>query len=202
MIWTSTTKGDDKIIAYLNNTIYKGNPKESDLKTVINELESQKTIPDSLMSIPHSYLREVNLEEGNNCIEVLFGSDSTEHLTIHDTDKRNEIFEFLKTNIPRSSNYVDHYSKMRAGKKPLIAILFITALFLWTLNIALGIESGNQYEVVGGHYNSMAGIVIALASFGVAKVILIFGSFLIIALFGFIQKTKKPKIINTIKVLR
>lgn len=202
MIWTSTTKGDDKIIAFLNNTIYKGNPKESDIKAIISALETQKTVPASLMSIPHSYLREINLEDGNNYIEVLFGSDSTEHLTINDATKRNEIFEFLKTNIPRSNSYVDHYSKMRAGKKPLIAMFFITALFLWTLNIALGIENGNQYEVVGGHYNSLAGIVIALASFGVFKVILIFGSFLLIALIGFIQKTKKPKIINTIKILR
>lgn len=85
MIWTSTTKGDDKIIAYFNNTIYKGNPKDSDLKTVITELENQKSIP---------------------------------------------------------------------------------------------------------------------ASFGVVKVVLIFGSFLLIALTGFILKTKNPKVIHTIKIIR
>lgn len=202
MIWTSNTKGDDKIIAYFNNTIYKGNPKDSDLKAVITELENQKSIPAYLMSIPRSYLKEVNLEDGKNYIEILFGSDSTEHLKINDVNRRIEIFEFLKTNIPRSNSYIDHYSKMRAGKKPLIAMLFISPLFLWTFNIALGIESGNQYEVVGGHYNSMAGIVIALASFGVVKVVLIFGSFLLIALTGFILKTKNPKVIHTIKIIR
>jgi len=202
MIWTSTTKGDDKIIAYFNHTIYKGNPKEADLKTVMTELENQKSIPSSLMSIPLSYLREVNLEDGKNYIEVLFGSESTEHLKINEEKRRKEIFDFLKTNIPKSTNYVDHYSKMRAGKKPLIAMFFISALFLWTFYIARGIESGNQYEVVGGHYNSMAGIVIALASFGTIKVMLIFSSFLLISLLGFIQKTRNPKVISTIKIIR
>jgi hypothetical protein len=201
MIWTSTLKGDDKIIAYFNNTIYKGNPKEADFKAVITELENQKSIPVSLMSIPRSYLKEVNLEEGKNYIEVLFGADSSEHLKINDTDRRTEIFDFLKANIPQSTNYLDHYSTLRAGKKPLIAMAIIFALFIWTISIAVEIEQGSQYGVVG-RYNSTAGIVLALASLGVTKVVLLFGSFLAIALFGLILKTRKPKVINTIKVIR
>lgn len=202
MIWTSTTKGDDKIIAFFNNTIYKGNPKEADLKAVVTELENQKTIPVSLMSIPRSYLKEVNLEDGRNYIEILFSADSTEHLKINDKNRRNEIFEFLKNNIPQSNSYVDHYSKMRAGKKPLIAMGFLCVLFFWTYNVAYGMENGSQYGVTGDHYNSTAGIVVGLASLGVAKVILIFGSFLTIALIGFLLKIRKPKVINTIKVIR
>jgi hypothetical protein len=202
MIWKSFTKGDDKIIAFYNNTIYKGNPKDDEIDNVIYQLKNEKIPPTNLFGIPLSYLKEINLENGKDYIEVLFGSDSSEHLRIKDENKKMEIFEFLKMNIPNSKSYIDNYSDFRAGKKPLIAMCFIAIIFIWTLSIATEMENGNQYEVVGGHYNSIAGLVIGFASLGVKNVILIFGSFLTIAVISFFIKTKKPKVVNTIKIIR
>lgn len=198
MIWRNKTKGDDKVIAYFNTTIYKGSPTDDQVDAVIQELKSQKSASNDMIGIPQSYLKEVNLEEGKNYIEILFGKDSTEHLKITDDNKRKEIFEYLKANIPNSRNYIDTYSKVRAGKKPLIAMAVIAGLFLYSFLIAQEIEAGTQYEAAGG----IGGIVLGVALLGVKYVILIFGLLFTIAIFSFVQKTKKPKVVNKIVVSR
>ncbi|HEU4497162.1 MAG TPA: hypothetical protein VFR70_08945, partial [Flavobacterium sp.] len=122
-------------------------------------------------------------------------------MRIKNKEKRDEIFEFLKLNVPNSTNHVDEYSKLRAGKKPLVAIGVFLPLFLWAYYVADEIEKGYKYEVAGS-YRSIAGIVLGLASLGKKNVLLIFGSIFLIAFLGFIQKTKNPKIINKIKITR
>lgn len=202
MIWKSKLEGDDKIIAYSNNTIYKGNPKEDEMESVLNEFKNPKSTNAKLTGIPLAYIKEINLESGKNYIEILFGKESSEHLRINDEAKRNEIFEYLKLHIPNSKHNVEHYSKLKSAKKPLIAMGIISAIFIWTLYIADGIENGSQYEVSGGHLNSIAGIVLGLASLGKTKVIMIFGTFLSIAIIGFIQKIRVPKVVSSIKIRR
>lgn len=200
MIWKSKTQGEDKIIALIDNIIYKGNPKDDQLEKIILELKSQKPSA-NLMGIPLSHVKEINLEEGENYIEILFGTDSTEHLRIKDKKRRDEIFDFLKLNIPNSINHIEKYSILKAGKKPLFAIGIFLPLFLWTFYIANEIEKGNQYNVVGSG-RSIATIVLGIASLGVAKVSIIFGSIIGIAIIGFIKKTRNPKIANKIIIIR
>ncbi|RZJ51479.1 MAG: hypothetical protein EOO19_00420 [Chryseobacterium sp.] len=201
-IWKNKNKGDDKLIVYYNNAIYKGNPKNEEIESTIYKLKTDNIAPSNLMSIPLAYLKEVNFEEGKKYIEVLFGTDSSEHMTITDENKKVEIFEYLKNNIPNSENYVDTFSKFRAGKKPLIALLFISLLFIWVLYLALKIEHGNQYEIIGGHYNSISGIALGLASLGVKNVLLLFGTFFSLGIYGLITKTRRPKIVHKIIVRR
>lgn len=200
-IWKSNIKGDDRIIAYYDKIIYKGNPRQEEMENIVRELNlGNKQIP-SLFSVPQTLLKEVNFEEGKNYIEILFGSDSNEHLKINDLSRKQEIFNSLKDKIPNSKYEVENYSKFKAGKKPLIAMLFITIIFSWTLYIASQIENGNQYEIVGSG-RSIAAIVLAMASLGISNVILIFGSLLILALLGFIFKIKKPKVVHRIIIVR
>jgi len=71
---------------------------------------------------------------------------------------------------------------------------------LWTFYIADGIENGIEYGVTGDHKNSLAGIVLGLASLGTKYNALLFGTFFVIALLAFIQKIKKPKIVQRIQV--
>ena len=199
-IWRSNEKGDDKIIAYLDGTIYRGNPKSDEIENVIYNFQMKIIPTKNFTAIPPHYLRQIHLEDGLNYIEVLFGVESSEHLRIKDNEKRKEVFEYFKTNIPNAKFYTDHYSKIQAGKKPLIAIGVVTGLFLWTFYIANGIEKGNEYGVTGDHKNSLAGIVLAIAQLGTTNVSLIFGSLLIIALISFLKKVKTPKIVQRIQI--
>lgn len=133
-------------------------------------------------------------------IELLFGKDSTEELNITDEQQRRRIFEYFKTNIPGSIYSNVKPTALMAGKKPLIAFIVITASFVWTLYIALGIESGNDYDVSGQRYNSIAGIVLSIASIGVKKVILVFGTLMLIALLSFIKKVRNPAVVEKISL--
>ncbi len=200
-IWRSENKNDDKIIAYFNETIYKCNPKESEIENVFYNLKNNQVPTNNFTSVPLSYLKEIHLEEGKNYIEIFFGGDSTEQLKINDSLVRADIFDYLKTNIPRTKFSIDKYSKLRAGKKPLIAMFVVFAICFWTFYISSGIEQGDEYKVVGNQ-RSVASIVLMLASLGTKNVLLIFGSLFGIALTSFILKTKNPKIVQKIVVKR
>ena len=61
---------------------------------------------------------------------------------------------------------------------------------------------GNEYDVSGGHYHSIAGIILVLASLGVTKLVLLFGSLLLITGISMYKKYKNPIIKNTLAIKR
>lgn len=197
MIWKSNTNGDDKLIAFVNNTIYKGNPKRDEIENLIGQLNNSNFKSDKLIGIPLSYIKEIHLDNSTNFIEVFYGRESSEHLQINDASKRNEIFNYLKETIPNSKSYTDHYSKWKTGKKPLVAFGIILSFFILTLYIATDFE--NDYE---GRYNFIIAAIIGLASLGTQKVVLIFGSLLGITAVNFFIKTRTQKVVDKIIILR
>jgi hypothetical protein len=199
-IWRGQENTDDKIIAYADRTIYKGNPKIDEIDYIIIEMKNGIIPTRNFIAIPLSYIKEIKLQEGKNQIEIMFGKDSYEELKIKNVLLRTEIFDYFKQNISGATYSLDEYSKLRAGKKPLIAMAVIGILFLWSLCYAIGYDNGNEYEISNGHYNSLTGIVLAIASYGVKKVVIVFGLLLSIAFFSFIRKIKSPPIINRIKL--
>ena len=98
-IWQSHEKGDDKVIAYFNNTIYRINPKSNEVDQIIADCLESKPPTKNFTSIPLHYLREINLEDNKNYIALLFNQDSYEHLKVQNQEKRTEIFEYFKNNI-------------------------------------------------------------------------------------------------------
>ena len=197
-VWVSKEKADDKIIAFANQTIYKGNPKPEEVDAVAFELKTKQNIPSALAGFPLSYIKAINLPEGKKYLELFFGKDSYEELNITNEQKKQDIFNWFKTNIPGSEYNLYKPTFLQAGKKPLIAFFVVAAFFLWTLYVAVGIESGEEYDVSGQHYHSIAGIVLAIASIGVKKVILVFGSLMAIAVVSFIKKVRNPAVIHSI----
>ena len=198
-IWRGNENTDDIIIAYDNQTIYKGNPKPEEIDNIISQMKTGIIPTLNFISIPLHYIKEIQLQEGKNHIEVVFGKDSYEELKVSDIISRNEIFNYFKENIPSNTYSLDKYSKLRAGRKPLVAMAVISVLFLWSLYYAIEFDKGNEYEISNGHYNSLTGIVLAIASYGTKKVIIVFGSLLAIAIFSFIRKIKNPPVINRLK---
>jgi len=197
-IWANEGNNSDKIVAIIGNTIYKCNPRDEDINDYIQSLK-MKIIPDKkTFGVPLPYIKEFRYQEGKNYIQIMFGADSEEHFRINEREKRNEIFEYFKSIVPNAISYTDKHTPLQAGKKPLIALLVVSALFIWTWYIAAGIESGNQYQVTGNHYNSFAGIVLMLASLGVNNVFLIFILLMAIAITSFFLKARKPPIIHRV----
>jgi hypothetical protein len=199
-IWTSEHKGDDKIIAFFDKTIYKANPSSAEVERYVLELKGNSIPTSKALEIPLSYLREITMEEGQKYFDVHFGGDSNEQFIISDDKTRWEIFNHLKAQLPVTER-IEMKSRFKSAKKPLIAMIMILILFLWTLFVAIDVESGTDYEVAG-NYRSVAGIILMLAYLGVGKVVLIFGVLLGIAIFAFTKKFKASQPIHRLVITR
>ena len=151
------------------------------------------------MGIPLDYIKEIRFQEEKKYIEVFFGGSSYEHFKISDENKKIEIFEYFSSLFPNATISKEKHSKLKAGKKPLSAVLVLSLIFTWSLYISLNIEAGYGYELTGSP-GSMAGVVLALASLGVFKLTLIFLSLISIALISFIVKTRTPTTLRRIVI--
>jgi hypothetical protein len=197
-IWKGDQKTDSRIIAFFKGTIYKANPKPGDVDDYIFQLKTN-TIPTSrAIEIPPHYIRQITMQEGKNYIEVHFGVESTEHLIINDSERKKEVFNYLKANLPGESGVVA-YSKFDAAKKPLIALGVVTAIFLWVLFVATGIEKGDE-TVIADDGHSAGGIVLVLANLGVTNITLIFAALALIAVIAAIRKARNPPMIHYLVV--
>jgi len=197
-IWKNDDKGDDKIIAFFNDMIYRVNPKQKDIEQVLFDFTVNKPPTSNYTAIPLRQIREINMEDNKDYIVVLFNRDSYEHLRIKDSFRRKEIFEYFKTNISNTHYTVTTYNKLETGKKPLIAMVVIVAICLWTLYIASTIEKGTNYNVQES--GMLAKIVILIAASGIKNILLIFGSLSAIAFASFLYKTRSPKKVKKIIV--
>jgi hypothetical protein len=90
-IWTSSGKNDDKIIALLNDSIYKANPSESEIESYVFDLKLQKIPSKNSFKIPLHYISMITQQDRKKYIEVTFKGDY-EHLKVNDDKTRNEVF--------------------------------------------------------------------------------------------------------------
>ena len=195
-IWTATNSSSEKIIAANDSFICRGNPKDSELDSSIHDLTGGHIPTSSFFKIDYSILRQVNLQDKKKYIELVFGRDSYEHFKVHDDITKAEIFEFLKSNLPNFSYSIDKYSKIRSAKATLIGLTVALGLFIWSFYLGYGIEHGIQYDVDGGHYNSFAGMALAIGSLGTGMVTLIFAPILGLTIFNLIKKFTNPPIVQ------
>ena len=193
-IWTSTNKKDDKIIACIDQIIYKGNPKVENIDYYIRDIKDGKIPTKNFMGIPFSYIKEINYEDNKGYIKVLFNSGSDVFFRITDLDRKREIFEFLKNTVPNSYFEIEKYSKLKAGKEPIIAMVVFFLLFSWTLRTSINMSEGYLYEI--STRRSITNIVIALASLGTLNIFLIFGGLIAISFLVYLKKTQKLPTVN------
>jgi hypothetical protein len=71
-------------------------------------------------------------------------------LVIKDENTKVEVFEFLKLDNPNFKYSSEIPSILKYGKAQFFALLFTTVIFIWTLYLAIQIQSGTEYEIVGG----------------------------------------------------
>jgi hypothetical protein len=134
---------------------------------------------------------------------VFFGAESEEHFIIKNKEQREEIFNYLKENIPGTSYHQVKYTPVKAAKKPLIAMVVVGVIFAWTLFLALTMEAGVEYEYhTEGTHGGTGGILLGIAGLGVAKVVLIFGGLLGIAGLSAFFKMRNPPEFQTVIVNR
>lgn len=197
-IWINKATGDTRLVACFDNTIYIGYPEKESLENIASDF-NMGIPPDHIFHLPLSYIHEINSQEGKNSINVLYRENSNEQINISDHKVKEEIFGYIRQNIP-NVYVVERYGRMRAIRRPFIALCIVALVFAWTLFIAYGIESGSTYDVTEQKYHSVAGIVLLLASLGVMKVIMIFAPLMLIALYSMWNKGKNPPVMHRLLV--
>ncbi|BAO74430.1 hypothetical protein [Winogradskyella sp. PG-2] len=170
----------NKLIFIKDKCIYKGNPHEDVLRKLNSESSGFQFLS-HLFSIPYSYIKRIENQTGKNDIKIYFGNDSEDELVIKDKNVKQEVFDFLKQELPNFKYNSEIPSVLKYGKAQFFALLFTSALFVWSLYLAIQIENGSQYEIVGGG-RGIASIVLAIANLGVFKII--FGFIIILGVIG------------------
>ncbi|RFS19477.1 hypothetical protein DVR12_22855 [Chitinophaga silvatica] len=192
-VWTNSMKGEDKIIAHVDDMIYKCNPKASEIDSVVWSLNQNIPPTQNMFAIPVSYIQEIRWQEGNKYLQVFFRG-SEEHLIVLDDSRRKEMYDYFRNTIPDFFNTTDYYTKIEAAKKPLIALGVLAALFLPTLYMAAKMEATGGMEAFSTR--GIFTVILALAALGTIKVVLIFGSLLAITGVSIVRKMKQPPVIH------
>jgi Na+-transporting NADH:ubiquinone oxidoreductase subunit NqrF len=122
----------------------------------------------NLFSIPYSYITSIQNQNGKNEIKIFYGNGSEDELILNDENIKKEIFDFLKKDLPNFKYSSELPSVLKYAKPQFFALLFTTLLFIWSLYLAIQIESGSEYEIVGGG-RGIASIVLAIANLGTFK---------------------------------
>ncbi|SFW74199.1 hypothetical protein SAMN02927921_03869 [Sinomicrobium oceani] len=186
--WKISDSKSNKLIYIKDKTIYKGNPKQEDS----NQLDFQSsdlTFLKSLFSIPYSYIKRIENQSEKNEIKIFFGNDSEEELIVKDKNVKQEIFEFLKSDLPNFNYIFKLPSVFNYGKSQFFAILFITGIFLWSLYLAIQIENGIEYEIIGSG-RSLSAIILLLANLGVVKNCIGYVIILSVIIYTLVKKLK------------
>jgi hypothetical protein len=197
-IWKLKESKSNKVILIQNKIIYKGNPKENDLNRV-NLETSDFTFLKDLFSIPYSYIKQIENQSGKNYIKIFFGNDSEEELYIDSEIIKKEIFEFLKSDNQNLKYSIEIPTVINYAKAQLFALLSISGIFIWSLYLAIQIESGIEYELVGGGNPGITGIVLAIANFGSFTIIIGYLILLGITIFALTKKLKSRSEIQFLK---
>lgn len=187
--WKISDTETNKLILIKDRIIYRGNPNQDEL----NKLNTESTNLDflgNLFSIPYSYITRIENQSGKNEIKIFFGKDSEEELEIKDTRTKGEIFEFLKKENPNFKYSSELPSVFKYAKAQLFALLFTTGIFVWSFYLAIQIEHGIEYEIVGGGSGGITGIVLIIAHLGVIENIIGFLILLAVILFALSKRLK------------
>jgi hypothetical protein len=173
--WKIKDSKSNKLIVIKDKCIYKGNPKEGILQK-FNSESSNFDYLTNLFSIPYSYIKRIENQTGKDDIKIYFGNDSEEELNIKHPAIKQEVFDFLKQELSNFKYSSKMPSVLKYAKAQFFALLFTTSLFVWSLYLAIQIENGTEYEIVGGG-RGIGSIVLGIANFGVFKIV---GGFIIL----------------------
>jgi hypothetical protein len=187
--WKLRDSKTNKLIVIKDKCIYKGNLKEE----VLNRLNTESTnftFLENLFSIPYSYIKSIENQSGRNEIKIFFGNDSEEELIINDESIKKEVFEFLKQDNPNLKYSSKTPSVLKYAKAQFFALLFTTAIFVASLYLAIQIENGYEYEIVGGGSPGIMGIILAIANLGILKNVIGFSVLLGVILIALTRRLK------------
>lgn len=192
-LWKLSEPKSDKLILIKNRIIYKGNPDREKVSkfSLDTDTPTNQETEKELFGIPYQYITKIINQEGIKHIEIFFGQDSEEELTIENEKTKNEIFQFLKDDFNELHYKSELPNFIMYCKASLFAILFLTGIFIWGMYYAIEIEQGTLFELrVRGRGSGLAGLIFLLGTLGKTKLIIGYIVLLGIALVSLFRKLR------------
>ena len=196
-IWKPTEPKSDKLILIREGCIYKGNPSFEDLNS-INEKTFNIDQVNNLFSIPYSYIKRIENQEGKGFIHIYLGKETEEQLKISNENLKNEVFDFLRKELPNLKYSSKTPSVFSYAKAQIFGILISTVIFIWSMYFAFQISNGTEY-VMRGSGIGLVGLVLLLAKFGMTKLIMGYSIIIGLGVFSFLKKLKSRTEIQVLK---
>ncbi len=187
-IWKPVETKSDKVILIHEKSIYKGNPS-NEIISKLNAENPDSEIIKNLFVVPYSYIKKIINQEGKSYIKIYFGKDSEEELNVGSEKLKNEIFDYIKNDITELKYKSEVPSIFKYAKAQIFGILITTGIFIWAMYFAVQMSNGYEYEIVGGRLG-LTGIVLAIANFGISKLIIGYSAILGIGVFSLMWKLK------------
>lgn len=184
-------KKENEIVILSENMIYKGT-LELSFSDRYNSNKIELKDLKNIFSIPFSYIRKVENQENNNTLHIYFGSDSVEEFTFENEDVKNMFFESLKKEATKLVYDSKIPSKFNYAKSQFFALGITSILYLWSLYLAIQIENGVEYKIIGGGNPGISGIVLGIAQFGSIKISIAFICILVLIIYS-LQKRLKTR---------
>ncbi len=196
-IWKLTDSKSNKLILIRDQSIYIGNPNQEDL----NKLSSTSTdfeFVNQLFSIPYSYIKSVENQVGNRELNIFYGRNSEEKIIAEREEIKNEIFDYLRLDL-KNFNYSSQLpTVLNYAKAQFFAFFIVTAIFIWSLYLAVQIESETDFKNESLR-TGIYGLVFIIANVGVTKIILGYTVLLAITLIALARRIKSRTVIQFLK---
>ncbi len=196
-IWKFESSKKNNIIVIDNQKIYKGIIDKNEFN-YLNKEKIDTNILKKLFPIPYSYIKLIENQKGNEFIKIYFGVNSEEELFFDNEKVKDEVFEYLKSDFNLA-----YYSKeiptiYRYAKPQIFALIIVTLLYFWSVYLAVEIENGAVYQIIGNSGGFLSFILI-LANLGSLQLSI---AYLILLGVMFFSLNKKLKSRTEIEYLR
>jgi hypothetical protein len=188
--WINEIPGNDKLVIWDGNKIYKANPKENKMRDFESSLKKSE-IPEGIFSIYKSQIKMIEMDESKKYICVYFGTDSYEHIRVLNSETKKEIFEELgkSEDVIKTLKELTQSEKTQTQKKAFIVLTFLFIIgFLFSIPIELGSLPDGKYPA----------ILLLLGGLGMKNIILVYLLIILIIGVKFYLVSKTSRIIHAI----
>jgi hypothetical protein len=189
-IWKPSEPKSDKLVLIQNNCIYKGNPTREELNNIKIDSPNVEKL-NNVFSIPYGYIKKIENQKKSNQIKIYLGSKSEDEIKLENETQKNEVFNFLKLELPNFKYKSEIPSIFKYAKPQIFAIIISTAIFIWAMYLAIEMSKGYQYEIIGGGGGGgITGIILMLAGLGIVNLVIGYSVIVGIAIFSLIKRLK------------
>ncbi|MFT6748061.1 MAG: hypothetical protein ACJAZ2_002419 [Glaciecola sp.] len=197
-IWELKSAKSNSLIVIKDDCIYTGHSKQYNFDRIQPKVTDYSFLSD-LSGMPYRYIKKIENQKGNNSVKIFSGDDSEDELIIKDENIKNEIFEFIKNDL-ENFTYKEYLpSFFKYFKAQIFSFLIITGLFLWSVYLAIEIENGAEYRIVGGGRPGITHIVLLIANLGVFKVASSYLTLLLIIILSFVRRSKSRSVVQLLE---